>query len=148
MRTEQINKKRPYMKLFKYLYKTPVKTIRADYMEYKKLRTEQRMLRDKYLCAYSALTIDFGQVAADSITPAKACISRYWYSYPDFGRDSDPAVRPIREMCSVFSYYRPCTFSKCIYHTRNANYFKVKREYDEFVKICAKYWKDKYEQCK
>lgn len=137
------------MSVFKYIFKTPIATIRKDFKDYELLRREEAVASYVRRMTYESLHVRYGLYSEDvTSSDRKGCIVTSFRSYPDFGRDSDPAVSPCLSLCRDFNYSLSCTVQDCPYHNFNRAYFDAVQEYNEVRQKRKNFWKQKFSNAK
>lgn len=140
------------MKWGKYLKRTPIAQIRADWSEYVSLWRQCAALRACRCAARDKITATVN--GEDKTANNPSCIRNEYLFVPSFGaraRDngSDSAIYVRHSVCRIFSKTgdnTKCTKSDCPYIERNHEYVDVCERYNLMCRARRDFWRVKFEQ--
>lgn len=127
---------------FAYIIKTPIKQIRADVDEYKKLEQSLKHAFDKYELAYANIqSITYEDYDGIFARP-DACVR----IIHDDGYDESVGVQ--KQICKKFESGEHCAAQNCDCVKYNHEYFDAKKDYEEQKKAYALFWENKFANVK
>lgn len=140
------------MKWIKYLKRTPIAQIRADWSEYVGLWRQCVALRACRRAARDKITATVN--GEDKTANNPSCIRNEYLFAPSFGarasdNGSDSAIYVRYSVCRVFNRTgddTKCAKSDCPYIGRNHEYVDVCERYNVMRRARRDFWQVKFEQ--
>lgn len=140
------------MKWFKYLRRTPLAQIRADWAEYIDLWRKCSVLRGVRNVAYEKLVTNVNGNSLDKSAPS--CIKQIYYYIPSLdGNDSSNMLSNKlylrHSICKNFcenSDVVKCKKSDCVCAARNHEYVDACDRYNLMRKVRSDFWRVKFAQ--
>lgn len=134
------------MSVWTYILKTPIKIIRADFAEYRKLNQDIARVGRNVQNARVNMIVRMGKkwCMVPSARAYAGCVQKSWT--PEL--DIQMGINVLREYeceCPLFvPNWWPCNQVNCLYHQFNNKYFENKNIYEVLKRNKSGFWKEKF----